>query len=180
MTHPATGGRRPAGERHAGPPDHTRPPLYSPEERKRRAASAWTLVQGVLAPVQFLVFLASLALVLRFLLTGEGHAVATGSVVLKTLLLYTIMVTGCIWEKVVFGVWLFAPAFYWEDVFSMLVLGLHTAYLVALATGGLDARGQMLLALAAYAAYVINATQFVLKLRAARLQVARSAAGAAA
>ena len=86
------------------------------------------------------------------------------------------MVTGCIWEKVVFGVWLFAPAFYWEDVFSMLVLALHTAYLVVVATGALDARGQMLLALAAYAAYVINAAQFVLKLRAARLQTARERA----
>jgi hypothetical protein len=33
-------------------------------------------------------------------------------VVVKTLALYTIMVTGCIWEKVVFGQYLFAPAFY--------------------------------------------------------------------
>jgi 3-vinyl bacteriochlorophyllide hydratase len=40
---------------------------------------------------------------------------------------------------------------------------------VALFTGALDARGQMLLALAAYATYVVNATQFLLKLRAARL-----------
>ena len=31
---------------------------------------------------------------------------------------YTIMVTGAIWEKVVFGQYLFAPAFFWEDVFS--------------------------------------------------------------
>ena len=73
------------------------------------------------------------------------------------------------WEKVVFGRYLFAPAFYWEDVFSMLVLALHTAYLYALFSGALGPRGQMLLALAAYAAYVINATQFILKLRAARL-----------
>ena len=173
MTHPATGSRStPQGgaqERTARP----RPALYTPEERQRRDRSPWTLVQGILAPVQFLVFLVSVALVLRFLTTGEGQAAATASVVIKTLVLYTIMVTGCIWEKVVFGVWLFAPAFYWEDVFSMLVLALHTAYLVAVATGTLDARGQMLLALAAYAAYVINATQFVLKLRAARLQMAR-------
>ena len=150
-----------------------RPPLYSPEERERRDKSGWTLVQGVLAPVQFLVFLVSLGLVLRYLMTGEGHEAATWSVVVKTLALYTIMVTGCIWEKVVYGVWLFAPAFYWEDVFSMLVLALHTAYLVALFTGFLDARQQMLLALVAYATYVVNATQFILKLRAARLQAAR-------
>ncbi len=144
--------------------------LYTPAQRQRRDASAWTLVQGVLAPVQFLVFLVSLVLVLRFLATGEGEAAATVSVVAKTLTLYLIMVTGCIWEKVVFGQYLFAPAFYWEDVFSMLVLALHTAYLAALVGGWLDARGLMLLALAAYAAYVINAAQFVIKLRMARLQ----------
>lgn len=145
-------------------------PLYTPEERQRRDTTKWTLVQGVLAPVQFLIFLVSLALVVRFLWTGEGGTAATVSVVVKTLVLYTIMVTGCIWEKVVFGQYLFARPFFWEDVFSMAVLALHTAYLVALFTGALGLRGQMLLALAAYATYVINAAQFVLKLRAARLQ----------
>lgn len=146
------------------------PILYSPEERRRRDASPWTLVQGVLAPLQFLVFLISLWLVLGYLATGEGLALATASIVIKTLLLYTIMVTGSIWEKDVFGVYLFARPFFWEDVVSMLVLALHSAYLVALVTGALDAREQMFLALAAYAAYVINATQFLLKLRAARRQ----------
>ena len=155
-------------------------PLYTTDERRRRDASGWTLVQGVLAPVQFLIFLASLGLVLRFLATGEGQFAATVSVLIKTLALYTIMITGCLWEKAVFGRYLFAPAFYWEDVFSMAVLALHTAYLFAVATGALDARQQMHLALAAYASYVINATQFLLKLRAARLDQARAdrAAGA--
>jgi 3-vinyl bacteriochlorophyllide hydratase len=149
---------------------HATRPLYTPDEKRRRDETPWTLVQGVLAPIQFLVFLASLALVLRYLATGDGQTAATLSVVAKTLTLYTIMVTGCIWEKVVFGRYLFAPAFYWEDVFSMLVLALHTAYLYALATDSLAVRGQMYLALAAYATYVVNATQFILKLRAARLQ----------
>ena len=124
----------------------------------------------MLAPIQFLIFLLSLGLVLRYLATGEGLAVATGSVVVKTLALYAIMITGSIWEKVVFGRYLFARAFFWEDVFSMLVLALHTAYLAVLATGALGPHGLMLLALAAYASYAINATQFILKLRAARLQ----------
>ena len=137
-------------------------------------------MQGVLAPLQFLVFLVSLALVLRSLATGEGLALATGSVVVKTLALYAIMVTGSIWEKVVFGRWLFAPAFFWEDVFSMLVLALHTAYLAALLTGALAAHALLLLALAAYATYVINAAQFILKLRAARLQGASLALAEAA
>lgn len=162
-----------------GPGPGIRPPLYTPEERRRRDESSWTIVQGVLAPLQFLVFLVSLGLVLRFLATGEGQTAATVSIVVKTLVLYTIMVTGSLWEKDVYGVYLFAPAFYWEDVFSMAVLALHTAYLVALATGWLDARGQMMLALAAYATYVVNAGQFLLKLRAARLDAARQAAGTA-
>lgn len=143
-------------------------PLYTAEERRRRDASPWTLVQGVLAPLQFLVFLASLWLVLRYLATGDGQTAATVSVVIKTAVLYAIMITGSIWEKDVFGKYLFARPFFWEDVVSMVVLALHTAYLAALWSGILDVRGQMYLALAAYTTYVVNATQFVLKLRAAR------------
>lgn len=146
-----------------------RQPLYTVEERLRRDRSRWTLVQGVLAPVQFVAFAISAYLVLRFLMTGEGYLAATVSIVIKTMLLYTIMVTGAIWEKDVFGCYLFARPFFWEDVVSMLVIGLHSAYLVALANGWLGAREQMLLALAAYVTYVINAAQFVYKLRAARL-----------
>jgi len=147
----------------------SRPPLYTPEERVRRDRTYWTFVQGILAPIQFLIFLGSLGFVLRFLATGEGLETANNSVIAKTLVLYTIMITGCIWEKVVFGRYLFAPAFFWEDVFSMLVLALHTAYLVALSKGWLSSHELMYLALAAYAANAINAGQFILKLRAARL-----------
>jgi 3-vinyl bacteriochlorophyllide hydratase len=143
-------------------------PLYTPQQRIRRDATKWTLVQGILAPIQFAVFLVSVSLVARYLLTGDGLAVATASIVVKTLLLYAIMITGSIWEREVFGCYLFAPAFFWEDVFSFLVLALHTAYLVALFAGLGDPRRQMLLALAAYASYFVNATQFILKLRAAR------------
>lgn len=153
-----------------------RPQLYTAEQRKRRDATRWTLVQGLLAPVQFFVFLVSLVLVLRFLASGQGETAAVVSVLAKTSLLYAIMVTGCIWEKVVFGCYLFAPAFFWEDVFSMLVLALHTAYLAAWLFGWLTVDQQMWLALAAYASYAINATQFILKLRAARLDTQAAAA----
>ena len=153
--------------------------LYTPEQKRRRDASAWTLVQGLLAPLQFLVFLVSLGLVVRCLATGTGESAALLSVVVKTLVLYTIMVTGCIWEKVVFGQYLFAPAFFWEDLFSMLVLALHTAYLCAWWTGALSPTQQLWLAIAAYASYCINATQFLLKLRAARLQAAAGGPSAA-
>jgi 3-vinyl bacteriochlorophyllide hydratase len=146
------------------------PRLYTPEERARRDATVWTLVQGVLAPIQFVVFLISLALVVRYLWTGEGYWAATISVVAKTFVLYTIMVTGSIWEKVVFGKWLFARPFFWEDVFSFVVIALHTAYLWAVFSGALPPWEQMAIALAAYAAYVVNAGQFLWKLRMARLE----------
>ncbi|MGF1508078.1 MAG: 2-vinyl bacteriochlorophyllide hydratase [Myxococcota bacterium] len=154
-------------------------PLYTPEQRARRDSTAWTWVQGVLAPVQFLVFVVSLILVLTYLATGVGYGVATGSVVFKTLILYTIMITGSVWEKEVFGVYLFAKPFFWEDVFSMAVLALHTAYLYGVFLGDWAPELEMAVALAAYAAYVVNATQFVLKLRAARLD-SRERCGASA
>ncbi|MGF7162908.1 3-vinyl bacteriochlorophyllide hydratase [Rhodoligotrophos appendicifer] len=144
-------------------------PLYTRDQRIRRDASHWTLVQGILAPLQFLVFLVSLALIFRYLWTGDGLWLANLSIIVKTLVLYTIMITGSIWEKDVFGKWLFAEPFYWEDMVSMLVLALHTAYLICLLEGLLDHRSLMVLALAAYVTYVINAGQFILKLRAARL-----------
>jgi 3-vinyl bacteriochlorophyllide hydratase len=142
--------------------------LYSPDERRRRDASGWTTVQAVLAPLQFLAFLVSVALVLRYLVTGSGATLASVSVVIKTLFLYAIMITGCLWERAVFGRYLFARVFFWEDLFSMVVLALHTAYLAALFSGFLELRYQMFLALGAYLAYAINATQFLLKLRQAR------------
>jgi 3-vinyl bacteriochlorophyllide hydratase len=147
-------------------------PLYTEAQRKRRDESPWTLVQGILAPLQFLVFGVSLFLVFRFLTTGEGQFAAEASIVLKTAVLYTIMVTGSIWEKAVFDEWLFAKPFFWEDVFSMAVLALHTAYLFMLFDDWGTPQQQMMVALAGYAAYVINAGQFLYKLRMARLQAA--------
>lgn len=154
---------------HPNPSTAPRKRLYTDEERARRDSTRWTLVQGLLAPAQFVAFAVSLILVLRFLWTGDGYTAATVSIIVKTGFLYVIMVTGAIWEKVVFGQYLFAPAFFWEDVFSFAVIALHTAYLWALFTGALTPTELMFLALAAYATYVINAGQFLWKLRMARL-----------
>lgn len=151
--------------------------LYTEAERRRRDESPWTMVQAILAPLQFLVFLVSLALVIRTLITGDGLLAANVSVVVKTLVLYTIMITGSLWEKSVFGKYLFAPAFFWEDVVSFVVIALHTAYLVCLFTGWLSPTALLVLALLAYATYVINAGQFLLKLRSARLSAAQAGFG---
>jgi 3-vinyl bacteriochlorophyllide hydratase len=145
-------------------------PLYTAAQRARRDESPWTLVQGILAPIQFLIFAVSVILVVRFLLTGVGEDAAVASIILKTCALYAIMITGSIWEKVVFDEWLFARAFFWEDVFSMAVLALHTAYLLMLWNDWGSSHERMYVALAAYGAYIINAGQFLYKLRVARLQ----------
>lgn len=151
-----------------------RRPLYTAEQRARRDSTKWTLVQGILAPLQFLAFAVSLVLVLRYLVWGTGYEVAALSVIVKTAFLYVIMITGAIWEKAVFGQYLLAPAFFWEDVFSFAVIALHTAYILALLTNALTPNTLMLLALTAYATYVVNAAQFIWKLRLARLDMAQS------
>ncbi len=147
--------------------------LYTPEQRLRRDETIWTPIQGALAIFQFIVFIGSLYLVLRCLFTDEDEAWARWSIILKTLTLYTIMITGSIWEKVVFGKYLFAKAFFWEDVVSMGVIALHTIYIFSLFFPFLNLQQQLMLILSAYAAYVINAFQFIMKLRAARLQEAQ-------
>lgn len=143
-------------------------PLYTPAQRRRRDRSPWTTVQAVLAPAQFLAFAISLVLVLRFLYSGHGLGAANCSVLVKTALLYAIMTTGSLWERAVFGKFLFARAFFWEDIVSMLVLALHSAYLAATLAHWLRPQALMLLALAAYGSYVLNAAQFLSKFRAAR------------
>ena len=149
-------------------PRPRRATLYTPDQRRRRDASRWTTVQGILAPLQLLVCLVSSALVARYLSAGAGWDLAAGSVVLKTLLLYTIMITGALWEHDVYGQYLFAPAFFWEDVVSFVVLALHTAYLAGLAFALWSPTTLATLALVAYGVYFVNAGQFLWKLRLAR------------
>ena len=68
------------------------------------------------------VFLVSLGFVLNYLLYGTYESAASVSVVMKTVILCLIMVTGSIWEKAVFDKYLFAKPFYWEDVVSIVVV----------------------------------------------------------
>ena len=143
--------------------------LYSSDQRKRRDESIWTTVQGILAPVQFIVFLVSVYFIVVFLLTGDGYREAASSVVIKTIVLLTIMVTGAIWEKAVFGRYLLAPAFFWEDVVSFFVIAFHIAYVFVLAANVFSSKTQIVIAVIAYILYLINAIQFLVKFRSARI-----------
>ena len=142
--------------------------LYTPSQRIIRDRTVWTKVQAILAPLQFVVCIISLALVVRYLFTSEGYYIATLSIVVKSFLLFLIMVTGAIWEKVVFGQFLFAKAFFWEDVVSFFVIFFHSLYLYILLFGDFLPTSQMLVALFAYLLYFINAFQFLRKLKLAR------------
>ena len=142
--------------------------LYTPSQRIIRDRTVWTKVQAILAPLQFVVCIISLALVVRYLFTSEGYYIATVSIVVKSFLLFLIMVTGAIWEKVVFGQFLFAEAFFWEDVVSFFVIFFHSLYLYVLLSGDFLPTSQMFVALFAYFLYFINAFQFLRKLKLAR------------
>lgn len=136
-------------------------------------------MQAILAPIQFAVFLVSLVLVIIALVTGAWETAAAISIIIKTALLFTIMVTGAIWERAVFGQYLFARSFFWEDVVSFGVIALHTAYLVMFLGGIGTAQAQLTVALAAYAAYVVNAAQFLMKMAVAKREERASAAARA-
>ena len=148
--------------------------LYNEEERIRRDSTKWTLVQGVLAPLQFVVFLVSLAFVVNYLLYGTYESAASVSVVMKTFILCLIMITGSIWEKAVFDKYLFAKPFYWEDVVSIVVVFLHLLYLFVYYFNLLSIEKQLYVALLAYFAYVVNAVQFLFKFKQARDQCPKS------
>ena len=142
--------------------------LYTPSQRIIRDRTIWTKVQAILAPLQFIVCIISLALVVRYLFTSEGYYIATVSIVVKSSLLFLIMITGAIWEKVVFDQFLFAEAFFWEDIVSFFVIFFHGLYLYVLLSGDYAPTSQMSVALFAYFLYFINAFQFLRKLRLAR------------
>ena len=115
-------------------------------------------------------FYGGVLLARTYCITPPIHAEGPGlwSMENKSFLLFLIMVTGAIWEKVVFGQFLFAEAFFWEDVVSFFVIFFHSLYLYVLLSGDFLPTSQMLVALFAYFLYFINAFQFLRKLRLAR------------
>lgn len=135
---------------------------YTAEQLARRNNSKWTLVQAVLGPLQFVVFIISVGLVVRYLTTGQGYEVATVSVLIKIGLLWLITITGMIWEKEVFDHWFLAPQFFWEDVGNAVAMLLHNLYFLAVWLGWSE-RAVMTVMLVAYVGYLVNFGQFVVK-----------------
>ncbi len=140
-------------------------PRYTPEQLARRNASVWTKVQAILAPIQFLIFLAGLTVTWLYT-QGIGitdFAWITFFVTLKTFMLALIFVTGGFFELEVFGAFAFAPEFFWEDFGSAIAMVVHLSYFV-LFWMGLDHNILIWTALLAYTSYLVNAAQFVIRL----------------
>jgi 3-vinyl bacteriochlorophyllide hydratase len=132
---------------------------YTSDQLRRRDQSLWTPVQAIAAAIQFIIFVTSLVLVIRFFSTGQGYELATVFGVAKVLLLYFMTVTGIAWEDEVFGQMFLAKAFFWEDMGNLLSLAGNTLYLFTL-LAGLPKETQMLAMAIALATYVVNFAQF--------------------
>jgi 3-vinyl bacteriochlorophyllide hydratase len=134
--------------------------MYTPEQLRRREASRWTRVQIILAPIQFVVFVISFALVIRYLVTGNGYWVATISVWIKILLIWVLTITGMLWEYDMYDHYFMAKEFFWEDVGNLIAIITHNLYFVAQWLGA-DSRTVMWVMVFAYITYLFNAAQFV-------------------
>jgi len=136
--------------------------MYTPEQLERRNRSPWTKAQFILAPIQFVVFLISFALVIRYLATGEGYWIATISVWIKIALIWALTITGMLWEHDIYGKYFMAPEFFWEDLGNLIAIITHNAYFVAIWLN-LDERTVMWVMVFAYVTYLFNAGQFIVK-----------------
>ncbi len=136
--------------------------IYTPEQLRRREASPWTRVQIILAPIQFVVFLISFALVIRYLATGNGYWEATVSVWIKIALIWALTITGMLWEHDMFDHYFLAKEFFWEDIGNLIAIITHNLYFVAQWLG-MDQQTVMWVMVFAYITYLFNAAQFVIR-----------------
>jgi 3-vinyl bacteriochlorophyllide hydratase len=136
--------------------------MYTPDQLRRREASKWTKVQIILAPIQFLAFIISFSLVIRYLATGEGHMAATISIWIKIALIWALTITGMLWEHDMFDHYFLAKEFFWEDIGNLIAIITHNLYFVAQWMGASE-RTVMWVMVFAYITYLFNAAQFIVR-----------------
>jgi 3-vinyl bacteriochlorophyllide hydratase len=139
-------------------------PRYTPEQLRIRNSSVWTTVQLTLAPIQFLVFIGGVVITALYSAgTIQDFAWVTYAILVKTLFFIILFATGAIWEKEVFGMWVFSPEFFWEDVGSTIAIAVHFLYFVFAA---MNSSKEILVwaAYAAYFTYVANAAQYLIRI----------------
>ena len=140
-------------------------PRYTPEQLAKRNASIWTDIQIILAPIQFLFFIAGLTITALY----YNHFLVTGfywvsiAILFKTLFFALLFTTGMFFEKEVFDQWVYSKEFFWEDIGSTVAASFHLLYFF-LAFLGYSQEVLIWDAFLAYFTYVINALQYLVRI----------------
>jgi 3-vinyl bacteriochlorophyllide hydratase len=140
-------------------------PRYTPEQLAKRNASIWTDIQIILAPIQFLLFVAGLtttAIYANGLLVNGFYWVSI-AILFKTLFFALLFITGMFFEKEVFDQWVYSKEFFWEDIGSTVASFFHLLYFF-LAFLGYSQEVLIWDAFLAYFTYVINALQYLVRI----------------
>jgi len=140
-------------------------PRYTPEQLAKRNASIWTDIQIILAPIQFLFFIAGLATTALYAngLFVTGFYWVSIAILFKTLFFALLFITGMFFEKEVFDQWVYSKEFLWEDIGSTVAAFFHLLYFF-LAWLGYSQEVLIWDAFLAYFTYVINALQYLVRI----------------
>ncbi len=140
-------------------------PRYTPEQLEMRNASVWTDVQLILAPIQFFVFLAGVAVTFLYAQNSEMFSFywVSLAILFKTLLFGLLLLTGAYFEKEIFDKWIYGKEFLWEDVGSTVAAFFHLLYFV-MAYMGFSEDVLIWEAFLAYFTYVVNALQYLVRI----------------
>jgi 3-vinyl bacteriochlorophyllide hydratase len=140
-------------------------PRYTPEQLAKRNASVWTDIQVILAPFQFLIFLAGVTVTTLY----ANHVFAIDfywvslAILFKTLFFALLFITGMFFEKEIFDQWVYSKEFLWEDVGSTVAGAFHLLYFF-LAYMGYSEKVLAGEAYLAYLTYVVNALQYLVRI----------------
>jgi len=141
-------------------------PRYTPEQLVKRNASIWTDIQIILAPIQFLFFVAGVMTTLLFannLIDIRYFYWVSIAILFKTLFFALLFITGMFFEKEVFNKWVYSKEFLWEDIGSTIAAFFHLLYFF-LAYFGASNEVLIMDAFLAYFTYVINALQYLVRI----------------
>jgi len=140
-------------------------PRYTPEQLVKRNASIWTDIQIILAPIQFLIFVAGVTITILYangLFITDFYWVSV-VILFKTLFFALLFITGMFFEKEIFDKWVYSKEFLWEDIGSTVAAAFHLLYFV-LAFLGYPEDVLIWEAFLAYFTYVVNALQYLVRI----------------
>jgi 3-vinyl bacteriochlorophyllide hydratase len=138
---------------------------YTPEQLVKRNASIWTDIQIILAPIQFLFFVAGVTTTALYAndLFGTSFYWVSVAILFKTLFFALLFITGMFFEKEIFNQWVYSKEFLWEDIGSTIAAFFHLLYFF-LAYRHYPENVLIWDAFIAYFTYVLNALQYLIRI----------------